>query len=408
MYASRPLIRCATSRCTTNSARLIAQGRPLCTAPRGTCFNSQTFLSKAKVITLALYSAKPQQGWHYQCTCCQCTPLVFHTQRSVVAAADDAPSVWGKRNTRDSITVSCEYAQHRTANRVPHTQRFISAAAYDDRSIRRNTISVPCEDSQLSALHTRTVLSQLPLTMRDPSGENATLLTKSACPDSNSRVSPLLASHIRTVLSALPLAMRTPSGDIARHVTESICPTRTRSAVLTCALSCRRFRSPTVIRRAKMQHLSQHQHVLAPTHDASSVRRDSDTHNNTIVSCKYSEQGTAARVPNASPLRFRRTERIVSSSRHCATRHSFSMPCEDSHLDAAARIPHTYCLVSAATTIRNPYTVDGPGVTEGLGSVVELKHKGRYNEPRMSHPGGIKGVSHIASYQRALWHHSAA
>ena len=53
----------------------------------------------------------------------------------------------------------------------------------------------------LSASHTFTVLSSLPLTMRLPSGLNATLLTQPVCP-LRVRVSlPLSASQTFTVLS---------------------------------------------------------------------------------------------------------------------------------------------------------------------------------------------------------------
>ena len=74
----------------------------------------------------------------------------------------------------------------------------------------------------VSASHTFTVLSQLPLTMRLPSGLNATLLTRLVCPLRVSVSVPLSASHTFTVLSMLPLTMRLPSA-AERHARDRSC-----------------------------------------------------------------------------------------------------------------------------------------------------------------------------------------
>ena len=61
----------------------------------------------------------------------------------------------------------------------------------------------------VAASHTRTVRSQLPETMRVPSGLNATLFTQSVWPVSGGPIGrPVAASHTRTVLSALPETIR--------------------------------------------------------------------------------------------------------------------------------------------------------------------------------------------------------
>ena len=60
--------------------------------------------------------------------------------------------------------------------------------------------------------HTFAVLSPLPVTMRLPSGLNATLVTGSVCPLSRAGAVPVRASHTFAVLSQLPVTMRVPSG----------------------------------------------------------------------------------------------------------------------------------------------------------------------------------------------------
>src|SRR5437588_538662 len=82
-------------------------------------------------------------------------------------------------------------------------------------------VSVP-----LSASQTFTVMSPLPLTMRLPSGLNATLVTWFLCPLRVSVSVPLSASQTFTVQSSLPLTMRLPSGLNATLVTLLLCPLR--------------------------------------------------------------------------------------------------------------------------------------------------------------------------------------
>ena len=77
----------------------------------------------------------------------------------------------------------------------------------------------------MSASHTFTVWSSLPVTMRLPSGLNATLMTPSVCPLRESSSWPVSASHTFTVLSQLPVTMRLPSGLNATLLTPAcVCP----------------------------------------------------------------------------------------------------------------------------------------------------------------------------------------
>ena len=62
------------------------------------------------------------------------------------------------------------------------------------------------------ASHTRAVLSEPPVTTRDPSGLNAAERTASVCPLRASSSAPVLASHTRAVLSSLAVTTRAPSG----------------------------------------------------------------------------------------------------------------------------------------------------------------------------------------------------
>jgi hypothetical protein len=71
------------------------------------------------------------------------------------------------------------------------------------------------------SLHTLTVLSYEPLTMRLLSGEYATDLTLPVwpLPVASGPAARLLASHTLTVLSSEPLMMRLPSGEYATDLT---------------------------------------------------------------------------------------------------------------------------------------------------------------------------------------------
>ncbi len=74
----------------------------------------------------------------------------------------------------------------------------------------------------LSASQTFTVLSQLPETMRLPSGLIATALTPSVWPLRERISVPLSASQTFTVLSQLAETMRLPSG-LNRHGIDPVC-----------------------------------------------------------------------------------------------------------------------------------------------------------------------------------------
>ena len=87
------------------------------------------------------------------------------------AAADDAFAVGAERHAADIACVSLEGENFGALVRVPHLHRLVPT---------------------------------LPLTMRLPSGLNATLVTSAVCPLRASVSVPLSASHTFTVLSQLP------------------------------------------------------------------------------------------------------------------------------------------------------------------------------------------------------------
>ena len=64
----------------------------------------------------------------------------------------------------------------------------------------------------LLASHTFAVLSQLPVTTREPSGLNDAEVTQLVCPLRVRTSAPLLASQTFAVLSQLPVTTREPSG----------------------------------------------------------------------------------------------------------------------------------------------------------------------------------------------------
>src|ERR1700733_293110 len=82
--------------------------------------------------------------------------------------------------------------------------------------------------ASLGASHSLSVLSQLPLTIRFPSGLNATHITPPVCPLSVRVSWPVAASHTLTVWSSLPLTIRFPSGLNATLLIEPVCPLHVR------------------------------------------------------------------------------------------------------------------------------------------------------------------------------------
>jgi hypothetical protein len=74
------------------------------------------------------------------------------------------------------------------------------------------------------ALQTFTVQSLLPLTSRELSGVNATLVTSAVCPSRESTSLPVRVLQTFTVLSLLPLRMRSPSALTATQFTSSLWP----------------------------------------------------------------------------------------------------------------------------------------------------------------------------------------
>ena len=67
--------------------------------------------------------------------------------------------------------------------------------------------------------HTQIVPSPLPLASVYPSGEDATDVTSSVCPERVCKWSPVRAFHKRIVLSSPPLASLNPSVENATEVT---------------------------------------------------------------------------------------------------------------------------------------------------------------------------------------------
>ena len=88
---------------------------------------------------------------------------------------------------------------------IPHLHRFVPAAADDAFAIGAeghagDSVGVPLESEESRALPASQTftLSSLPLTMRWPSGLNATLLTEPVCPSRERIIVPLSASQTFT------------------------------------------------------------------------------------------------------------------------------------------------------------------------------------------------------------------
>ena len=88
-----------------------------------------------------------------------------------------------------------------------------------------------CSDFPVCVSHSRTVLSSPPLTNRDPSGLNATLVISPICPSNVRRCFPVCTSQSRTVWSSLALTIVFPSGLNVTSVVLSLCPCSVQSSV---------------------------------------------------------------------------------------------------------------------------------------------------------------------------------
>ncbi len=118
--------------------------------------------------------------------------------------------------------------------RIPHLRRPVETAGDDPRAVRaerhaqQHRIDVcPFSSSRgvpVRASHTFAVWSPLPVTMRVPSGLNATLITPARVPLESSRAVPVRASHTFAVRSPLPVTIRVPSGLNATLITAPVCP----------------------------------------------------------------------------------------------------------------------------------------------------------------------------------------
>ena len=80
------------------------------------------------------------------------------------------------------------------------------------------------------ASQTFAVLSQLPVTTRDPSGLNDAESTQPVCPLSVRTSAPLVASQTFAVLSPLAVTIRVPSGLNDAELTRSVCPLSVRTS----------------------------------------------------------------------------------------------------------------------------------------------------------------------------------
>ena len=162
-------------------------------------------------------------------------PVAASHSRTVLSALPEAIRVpSGLNATLDTASgvAGQRLADGLAGGRVPQPHRLVVTAGDDARAVgaeRHAGHRVRCGRSAaaptgwpVAASHTRTVLSQLPETMRVPSGLNATLHTASVWPVSGWPTGwPVAASHSRTVLSALPETMRVPSGLNATLITAS-------------------------------------------------------------------------------------------------------------------------------------------------------------------------------------------
>ena len=126
------------------------------------------------------------------------------------AAGDDARAVRAERHAQHRARVPLQVEQGRAGPRVPHLRRLVMTAGDDPRAVRAERHAhtpCPCAPSgragacPVRASHTFAVWSALPVTIRVPSGLNATLAHRPVCPFSSSRGVPVRASHTFAVLS---------------------------------------------------------------------------------------------------------------------------------------------------------------------------------------------------------------
>ena len=124
--------------------------------------------------------------------------------------------------------------------RVPHLRRLVLTAGDDPRAVgaerhARSPQSVcPLRSSKgvpVRASHTFAVPSSLPVTIRVPSGLNATLLTAARVPFESSKVvARPRVPHLRRLVP-LPVTIRVPSGLNDTLLTVAVCPLRSSRSV---------------------------------------------------------------------------------------------------------------------------------------------------------------------------------
>ena len=156
----------------------------------------------------------------------------FSSSRGVPVLASHTFAVWSRLPVTMRVPsglnatlihlarVPLQFQQGRARPGVPQLRRPVPTAGDDARAVRAerhasHPARVPLSSSwgvPVLASHTFAVRSPLPVTMRVPSGLNATLATPFVCPFSSNRGVPVLASHTFAVWSSLPVTMRVPSG----------------------------------------------------------------------------------------------------------------------------------------------------------------------------------------------------
>ena len=167
---------------------------------------------------------------------------VPHLGRLILTAGDNSPAIRGKIHRHDPTAVAFEGEQLLAAGCVPHLGRLIFTASDNPLAIRRkgrreNQERCPLRREQFLAvvrIPHRGILtaSRLAVTIRRPSGENATDQIHMNVPFdrgeqflAGGRV-PNLA-----VPSSLPVAIRWPSGEKATDLTGALCPIRGNSSL---------------------------------------------------------------------------------------------------------------------------------------------------------------------------------
>ena len=143
----------------------------------------------------------------------------------------------------DGSGVPLEREDLGAAPRVPDLRRPVATRGDDARAVgaeRRRDDGSVCPlsvrtSAPLCASQTFAVLSELPVTMREPSGLNDAESTRSGVPLEREDLGAARASQTFAVLSLLAVTMREPSGLNDAELTSSVCPLSVRTSAPVCA-----------------------------------------------------------------------------------------------------------------------------------------------------------------------------